>query len=160
MTESVLGKRFITGASELAQGAAETMAIPLRDAGADPLVAAKPEGAVPPGELIEPGRALAITDFEAPQISAGERLMRLAYKLGVPGQALVAPFRKPARPRLLATVASPVMGEPVAGTALRAGHFLVYGVKLPIAQVDFSPAARLTPPVERTVHGFTWMRYL
>jgi uncharacterized heparinase superfamily protein len=164
MTESVVRNRFVAGASELAEGAAETMAIPLRDGGADPLVAPlpapKPEGAVPPGELIEPGRALTVTDFEAPQISAGERLMRLAYKLGVPGQALVGPFRKPARPRLLATVATPVTGDPVAGTALRAGHFLVYGVKVPIAQIDFSPAARLTPPFERTVHGFAWLRDL
>src|SRR5690606_36362726 len=60
----------------------------------------------------------------------------------------------------LAAVTSPLKGDPVAGTALRAGHFLSYGVKVPIAQVDFSPAATLAPAFERTVHGFTWMRDL
>jgi hypothetical protein len=45
----------------------------------------------------------------------------------------------------------------VAGTALRAGHFLVHGLKLPIAQADFVGAGRLTPPVERMVHGFHWL---
>lgn len=44
--------------------------------------------------------------------------------------------------------------------ALRAGHFLVHGVKAPIAQMDFAPAARLTPPFERVVHGFAWLRDL
>ena len=41
--------------------------------------------------------------------------------------------------------------------ALRAGHFLLHGVKAPIAQLDFSPVAKLTPPFERVVHGFTWL---
>jgi uncharacterized heparinase superfamily protein len=136
------------------------MALPLRDGAPDPLVMQRPEGAVPPGELIEPGRALALTDFEPPRIGAGERLIRLAYRLGVPGHTLAAPFRKQAKPRLLATVANPLPGDPVAGTALRAGHFLVYGVKAPLAQVDFASAARLTPPFERTIHGFAWLRDL
>ncbi|OYW47287.1 MAG: heparinase [Sphingomonadales bacterium 32-68-7] len=149
------------------------MAIPLAKAAGEPLArpapapskaaAAKapdPAPAPPPGELIEPGRALALSDFEPPEITAGERLMRLAYRLGVPGQALVAPFRKPPKPRLLATVESPLGGDRVAGMALRAGHFLIHGVKAPIAQVDFSAVARLTPPFERTVHGFAWLRDL
>jgi len=139
------------------------MAIPLGTGADEPL--AQPSRASmsdddaprPAGELIEPGRALALSDFDPPETTAGERLMRLAYRLGVPGSALVAPFRKPARPRLLATVQSAVPGDRVAGMALRAGHFLVHGVKVPIAQVDFSPAAKLTPPFELTVHGFTWL---
>ena len=109
------------------------------------------------GELIEPGRALALADFAAPSLGAGERLIRLAYRMGVPGSALAAPFRKPAKPRLLATVTSPLAGDKVAGTALRAGHFWVHGLKLPIAQVDFAGAGRLAPPVERVVHGFAWL---
>jgi uncharacterized heparinase superfamily protein len=161
MTESSVRNRFVTGAREVTGGAARRMAIPLRDDGADMLVMAKkPEGAVPPGELIEPGRALALTDFEPPRIGAGERLIRLAYRLGVPGHTLAAPFRKEAKPRLLATVANPLPGDPVAGTALRAGHFLVFGVKAPIAQVDFASGARLTAPFERTIHGFGWLRDL
>lgn len=110
-----------------------------------------------PGEVVEPGRALALADFAPPAIGAGERLLRLAYRLGVPGSTLAAPFRKPAKPRLLATVSNPLPGSKVAGTALRAGHFLVYGAKSPIAQIDFAGAARMTPPLERVVHSFAWL---
>ena len=101
------------------------------------------------GELIEPGRALALADFAPPSIGAGERLVRLAYRLGISGTALSGTFRKPAKPRLLATVVNPLPGSKMAGTALRAGHFLVHGVKSPIAQVDFAGAARMAPPLER-----------
>ncbi|MEY2942571.1 MAG: hypothetical protein RLY97_585, partial [Pseudomonadota bacterium] len=107
--------------------------------------------------LIEPGRALALSDFAPPSVGAGERLIRLAYRMGVPGTALTAPFRKPAKPRLLATVANPLAGSKIAGTALRAGHFLVHGLKLPIAQIDYAGIGRLTPPVERVIHGFHWL---
>jgi uncharacterized heparinase superfamily protein len=149
MTELAARNRFVTGARALTE---EAMAIPL-ESGTD-------EALVERAELIEPGRALALADFDPPTISAGERLIRLAYRLGISGHTLSAPFRKPTKPRMLATVASPLAGDPVAGTALRAGHFLVHGVKTPIAQVDFSPAAKLVPPLERTLHGFTWMRDL
>ena len=110
-----------------------------------------------PGELVEPGRALALTDFTPPVVGAGERLIRLAYRLGISGAALSAPFRKAAKPRLLATVANPLAGSKIAGTALRAGHFLVHGVKSPIAQIDFAGAARMAPPLERVVHSFAWL---
>ncbi len=108
-------------------------------------------------EVIEPGRALALADFSPPTLGAGERLLRLAYRLGVPAHALTAPFAKPTRPRLLATVSNPLPGSKMAGTALRAGHFLVHGVKAPIAQIDFGGAARISPPLERVVHGFGWL---
>ena len=101
------------------------------------------------------GRALALADFAPPTVGAGERLIRLAYRMGVRGS--LAPFRKPAKPRLLATVQSPLRGDTVAGTALRAGHFLIHGLKVPIAQADFGGAARLTPPVERIAHSFSWL---
>ncbi|MFC0589912.1 heparinase II/III family protein [Novosphingobium aquiterrae] len=110
-----------------------------------------------PGELIEPGRALALADFAPPAVGAGERLLRFAYRLGIPGSALSGHFGKTAKPRLLATVHSPLPGSRVAGTALRAGHFLVHGVKAPIAQVDFAGAARMAPPLERVVHSFAWL---
>jgi hypothetical protein len=109
------------------------------------------------GEVVEPGRALALADFAPPAVGAGERLLRLAYRLGIPTSTLAAPFRKPAKPRLLATVTNPLPGSKVAGTALRAGHFLVHGVKSPIAQIDFVGAARLAPPLERVVHSFSWL---
>lgn len=142
---------------------AEAMAIPLGGAHEEGVVS---EAQVPPaeslsiqspGEVIEPGRALALADFAPPSVGAGERLLRLAYRLGIPGSALTAPFRKPAKVRLLATVTSPLAGSKVAGTALRAGHFLVHGVKAPIAQVDFAGAARMAPPLERVVHSFAWL---
>ena len=142
--------------AETGAGAEEAMAIPLTGK-SEPNIAAKDNGVEPAGTLIEPGRALALSDFTAPAMSAGERLMVLAYRLGVPGSTMAAPFRKPARPRLLATVDCPLRGDRVAGVALRAGHFLVHGVKAPIGQMDFSPSAKLTQPFERTVHGFTWL---
>lgn len=111
----------------------------------------------PGGEVVEPGRALALADFAPPSIGAGERLLRLAYRLGIPGSALSAPFGKAAKPRLLATVTNPLEGSKVAGTALRAGHFLVHGAKSPIAQIEFAGAARLAPPLEKVVHTFSWL---
>jgi len=160
MTEIAPRNRFLTGA-RAAEGT-EAMALPLDETGTEPLVktAAAADAPAPAGELIEPGRALVLADFDPPEITAGERLVRLAYRLGMSGSLLSAPFRKPAKPRLLATAESPLAGDRVAGMALRAGHFLVHGVKAPIAQVDFSPSAKLTPPFERTIHGFTWLRDL
>lgn len=140
--------------------AAEASALPLDPSHAEPL--ARPErqetAEEPAGpELIEPGRALAMTAFVPPEVALFDRLLRFAYRLGVPGHSLVAPFRKEPAPRLLATVECPLPGDPVAGTALRAGHFLVHGVKTPIAQLDLSPAAHLAPQFERVVHGFSWL---
>ncbi|GAM04743.1 heparinase II/III-like [Novosphingobium sp. MBES04] len=119
-----------------------------------------PKGAEPPvvgADQSETGRALALVDFAAPTVSAGERLIRFAYKLGVPGTMLTAPMGKKARMRLLATVRGTVPGDKAAGTALRAGHFLVHGARTPITQVDFGGAARVPPPLERTVHSFAWL---
>ena len=113
-----------------------------------------------PGEVLEPGRALVIADLAPPSLGAGEALIRLAYRMGISGATLARPFGKPAKPRLLGTVDSPLAGDRAAGVALRAGHFLVHGVKAPIAQMDFKPVAKLTPPFERTIHGFTWLRDL
>ncbi len=144
-------------------GAVPGMAIPLAASGTggneDMLVNDSPvsQSAEPQGELVEPGRALAMADFSPPSLSAGERLLRFAYRLGVPGSTLARPFRKPGKARLLATVQNPLPGSKVAGTALRAGHFLVHGVKAPIAQVDFGGVARMAPPLERVVHSFAWL---
>lgn len=110
-----------------------------------------------PGEVIEPGRALALADFAPPSVGAGERLLRFAYRMGVSGSTLSGRFGKAAKPRLLATVQNPLPGSRMGGTALRAGHFQVFGMKAPIAQVDFAGAARMTPPLERLVHSFAWL---
>ena len=132
----------------------EQMAIPLDPVPAEPLVEASA------AQRIDTSHALVLSDLNPPEISVSERFLRLAFRLGMSNAALASPFRKPARPRLLGTVESPLEGERVAGMALRAGHFLVHGIKAPIAQIDFSRAAKLTPPFDRAVHGFVWLRDL
>lgn len=109
-----------------------------------------------PAEALDPSRALAIADFSPPSIGAGERLIRLAYRLGVPSAMLTKPAGG-SRLRVLATVANPLPGDRVAGTALRAGHFLVHGAKTPIAGIDFAGAGRVTPPLEKAIHSFSWL---
>ncbi|HSG35509.1 MAG TPA: heparinase II/III family protein [Sphingomonadaceae bacterium] len=137
----------------------DDLAIPLHDAAPEPTAIPHPSAAPRKGAS-EIGRELVLSDFSPPSTNAGERLIRFAYRIGISGSTLSAPLRKPARTRLLATVETPLAGDRVAGIALRAGHFLVHGIKAPIAQMDFAPAARLTPPFERVVHGFEWLRDL
>lgn len=108
----------------------------------------------------QPSRALALTDVIAPRARTGESLIRMAYRMGVPGHALAAPFRRPAALRVTATVNSPVTGERAAGIALRAGHFLVHGAKEPIGQLDFDSHARHSPGLERAIHSFSWLHDL
>jgi uncharacterized heparinase superfamily protein len=152
----------VRAAMAVGSGDAARPAIPL-PLGGEEGVLSELHGAEPgrgddsPGELIEPGRALALADFSPPALGAGERLIRLAYKLGVPSSMLTSPLGKQAKPRLLATVINPLPGSRAAGVALRAGHFLVHGARTPIAQIDFAGAARMTPPLERTVHSFAWL---
>lgn len=135
---------------------AATPAIPLtggnEESALSETVAARDEDGV-----TEPGRSLALADFAPPAVGAGERLIRIAYRMGVPGSLLSSPMGKASRPRLLATVSSPLPGDRAAGTALRAGHFLIHGAKTPISQVDFGGVARVSPPLERAVHGFSWL---
>ena len=100
-------------------------------------------------------RALALADFSTPAVSTGEALVRLAYRMGLPPSAL-NPFRKTSRPRLLATVTNPLPGDPAAGTALRAGHFLIHGLKSPVSDTEFT-GPRLPAPLERLIHGFGWL---
>jgi uncharacterized heparinase superfamily protein len=132
---------------------ADAPAMPLGSGAEAGVEAAEPS----PGELIEPGRALALADFAPPSLGAGERMLRLAYRIGIPSSMLSLPIGKSAKPRIIAAVANPLPGQAAAGKALRAGHFLVHGFKLPIAQIDFGGAARLTPPFERCVHSFSWL---
>ena len=111
--------------------------------------------------VLEPSRALVPSDLAAPALGAGDRFLRFAYRLGVPGHTLSAPLKRPARAKMSAVVVPPLTGDRASGVALRAGHFLVHGVKAPIAQMDFSSSsARLTPPFQRVVHGFAWLRDL
>ncbi|MEO1489442.1 MAG: heparinase II/III family protein [Pseudomonadota bacterium] len=108
-------------------------------------------------EAPETSRALALTDVIAPSSRPGETLIRLAYRMGIPGHALAAPFRRASAMRVRAIVKSPIVGDRASGTALRAGHFQVQGVKLAIGQVDYSGQTRLAPGLERRVHSFGWL---
>ncbi len=96
----------------------------------------------------------------APAATLGERLVRSAFALGVPATVLVAPFSRPAKPRIKATVECPSLGNRVAGMALRTGHFLVGGVKIPIARADFTASAANGPQLDGVLHGFAWLRDL
>jgi uncharacterized heparinase superfamily protein len=154
MSDTILQPRLALDGAEPEDGDNSAIAAPPEPDPDEPVSRAAAKRA---GKVIEPGRSLALSDFTAPETTAGERFVRFAYRLGVPGPTLVAPFRKRGALRLLATVENPLPGDPVAGTALRAGHFLVHGVKAPIGQVDFSPVARLSPPFERIIHSFGWL---
>lgn len=135
----------------------EQLAEPAQDRPALALGGAAPTSEPPVPEAAAPSRALALSDVIAPRASAGEALIRLAYRLGVPSHTLAAPFRRPPAPRVLATVEGSVPGDRTAGVALRAGHFLVNGAKHAIGQVDFAASGRVNPGVERVVHSFSWL---
>ena len=111
----------------------------------------------PAAEAAAPSRALALSDVIAPRASAGEALIRMAYRLGIPGHALSQPFRRPQPVRVLATVEHTVPGDRAAGVALRAGHFVVNGGRYAIGQVDFAVSGRINPGLERVIHGFGWL---
>ena len=110
-----------------------------------------------PAEPIDNSRALALSDVITPRTKPGEALIRMAYRMGVPGHTIAAPFRKAPAKRLLATVESPLTGSRASGIALRAGHFQVHGVKQPIGTLDFTAGTRLAPGLERSVHSFSWL---
>lgn len=144
----------VARAEALVERVADTPALALAASQA-PVAAAAETIAPPPPE--EPGRALALSDVIAVKAGPGDALLRLAYRLGIPGHALTQPFRRPQPLRVLATVSSPNRGDRAAGTALRAGHFLIHGQRLPIAGFDFAASARHAPGVERAVHSFAWL---
>ena len=135
-------------------------ALPLPRNRKEPLIRAVAEaGFAEDVDPIEPARALVPADF-ARQSNLFDAALGWAYRLGVPGALLAAPLRKPARLRLLATVTSPFEGDRSRGTAIRAGHFVVEGLKLPLGEADFAASARLAMPQQKLIHGFAWLRDL
>ena len=137
---------------------ADAAALPLTASPRDdaPYIVASPADPAAPDLIIEPGHALALADFAPPSLGAGEWLVRLAYRLGVPGGILRSPFRKAPKARLLATVENPLPGQRAAGTALRAGWLSVHGGRLALADLDYA-GKTITPPFERALHGFRWL---
>lgn len=108
----------------------------------------------------DPAAVSGFSDLPAPDTTFSERLVRSAFALGVPTAVLVAPFRRPLKPRIKATVECPPIGDRVAGMALRAGHFLIGGTKVPIIEADFAAGSGLAPAHEAVLHGFAWLRDL
>lgn len=153
---TVLRSPAAARAEALVERVADTPLLTLAE-GQEPGVATASTDAAPPPPPQEPSRALALSDVIAVKSGPGEALIRLAYRIGIPGHAIAAPFRRPQPLRVLATVESPNRGDRTVGTALRAGHFLIHGVRLPVATFDFSLPARHAPGVERVVHGFGWL---
>lgn len=119
-----------------------------------PPVPERPAGAATPPAPRKDAR------FVPPPASMWDHATRLLFRLGIPASTLVAPFSTPAKPRLLATVETPLSGDRVAGMALRTGHFAIAGTRTPIGAIDYSSSARLAPAFERVIHGFTWLRDL
>ncbi len=148
------------GAGVDAAPAPSQPALPLSRQRKEPLIRAvaeaRPDEEV---EALEPARALVPADF-ARGSSLLDDALGWAYRLGIPGAVLAAPLRKPAPLRLLATVVTPLEGDRARGKAIRAGHFLVEGLKLPLSEADFSSSARLPMPQQKLLHGFSWLRDL
>lgn len=135
-------------------------ALPLPRSRKEPLIRAVADARFEDeAEPIEPARALVPTDF-ARRSGLFDAALGWAYRLGVPGALLAAPLRKPAKLRLLATVTSPLEGDRMRGKAIRAGYFLVEGLKLPLGEADFAAGARLPMPQQKLLHGFAWLRDL
>src|SRR3546814_4587765 len=61
--------------------------------------------------------------------------------------------------KLLGVPADPVPGDARAGTAIRAGHFLHRGLKLPLGELDFA-ALNVAPTFADYLHSFAWLRDL
>jgi uncharacterized heparinase superfamily protein len=152
---TLLPRPAATRAEALVERVADAPVLPLGRA-PEPGAERPAEPPAPPPPQ-EPSRALALSDVITVKSGPGEALIRFAYRLGIPGHAIAAPFRRPQGLRVLATVESPNRGDRAAGTALRAGHFLIHGVRLPIASFDFSLPAHHAPGVERVVHSFGWL---
>ncbi|RGP41975.1 hypothetical protein BPTFM16_02285 [Altererythrobacter insulae] len=155
---------LLSGSNETKQGEdlfgeveQDPSALPLENSGGDHLITRADEDASVP---LAESRALVLSDFVPPKTDLSDRLVRFAYRMGMGGATLTAPFRKPPRPRILATVETPFAGDRVAGMAIRAGHFMINGVKAPISEVEYKSSSRATPPFERMIHGFGWLRDL
>ncbi|MEO1969144.1 MAG: heparinase II/III family protein [Sphingomonadaceae bacterium] len=135
-------------------------ALPLAGARVEPLAVPSPKAPTPTEPPAEPSRALVPSDFRPPSGNALNRAIVWAYRLGVPCAVLAAPLRKPQGLRLLGTVETPLQGDRAHGTALRAGHFLIHGARVPIGEMDFGSSTRTPVPFQQVVHGFGWLRDL
>lgn len=110
---------------------------------------------------------------EADGIETGKRLIRLSNDKGsslaerIANQFYRLTWRTPLHNmrlkgkyplKLLAAPQDKVAGDARAGKAIRAGHFLFRGAKMPLSDVDF--VAPMAAPLAEYLHGFRWLRDL
>lgn len=126
--------------------------------------------------LVRPGsvtsEAIAADDDAPDSIETGRRLIRLSDDRGAsladrvaarfyrltwrtPLHALRLRGRFPLQ--LLGVPDDPIPGDPMAGKALRAGHFLFRGLRQPTARFDFADPG-LPGPFADYIHSFAWLR--
>ncbi len=121
--------------------------------------------AEPPLELadtvddsIEPGKRLIRLPTDK-GLSLGDRIAnhftRLTWRTPLHSFRLKGRFPL----KLLGVPEDPVPGDLRAGIAIRAGHFLHRGLKLPLTDLDFA-ALTVPPPFADYLHSFAWLRDL
>ncbi|ABF54830.1 heparinase II/III family protein [Sphingopyxis alaskensis] len=130
---------------------------PLTTAPADPPLDPGYDAA-PIDDTIEPGKRLIRLPADK-GLSLGDRVANAITRLTwrTPLHALRLKGRFPLK--LLGVPADPVPGDPRAGTAIRAGHFLHRGLKLPLGDLDFA-SLTVAPAFADYLHSFAWLRDL
>lgn len=130
---------------------------PLNTAPADPPLDPGYDAA-PIDDTIEPGKRLIRLPADK-GLSLGDRVANAITRLTwrTPLHALRLKGRFPLK--LLGVPADPVPGDARAGTAIRAGHFLHRGLKLPLGELDFESLS-VAPAFADYLHSFAWLRDL
>ncbi len=130
---------------------------PLTSAPADPPLDPG-EDSPPLDDTIEPGKRLIRLPADK-GLSLGDRVANAITRLTwrTPLHAFRLKGRFPLK--LLGVPADPVPGDTRAGTAIRAGHFLHRGLKLPLGELDFA-ALSVAPAFADYLHSFAWLRDL
>ncbi|WP_293702783.1 MULTISPECIES: heparinase II/III family protein [unclassified Sphingopyxis] len=130
---------------------------PLTSAPADPPLDLA-DDAPPIDDSIEPGKRLIRLPADK-GLSLGDRVANAITRLTwrTPLHAFRLKGRFPLK--LLGVPVDPVPGDTRAGTAIRAGHFLHRGLKLPLGELDFA-ALTVAPTFADYLHSFAWLRDL
>ncbi len=112
----------------------------------------------PLDDSIEPGKRLIRLPADK-GLSLGDRIANQITRLTwrTPLHAFRLKGRFPLK--LLGVPEDPVPGDTRAGTAIRAGHFLHRGLRLPLATLDFT-ALGVAPSFADHIHSFAWLRDL
>ena len=112
----------------------------------------------PQPDSIETGKRLILLSDDR-GASLADRVAARFYRLTwrTPLHALRLRGRFPLK--LLGVPEDPIPGDPMAGKAIRAGHFLFRGLKQPTARLDFANLM-LPGPFADYIHSFAWLRDL